>query len=77
MMPVARPLSQVTSARHHKRRLGALEAVGAASLAERYEAQLQPDGSILLVLTGGVTGPPVEPHYKSDALRILWRMRSM
>ena len=43
----------------------------AASLAERYEAQLQLDGSILLVLAGGVTGLPVEPDYKSDALRIL------
>ena len=29
------------------------------------------------MLAGGVTGPPVEPDYKSDALRILWRMRSM
>ena len=38
----------------------------AASLAERYEAQLQLDGSILLVLAGGVTRLPVEPGYKSD-----------
>ena len=76
-MPVAGPFSQVTSARHRKRRLGDLEAVVATSLAECYEAQLQPDGSILLVFAGGVTGPPVEPDYKSDALRILWRMHSM
>ena len=76
-MPVAGPVSQVTPARHQKRRLADLKAVVAALLAERYEVQLQLDGSILLVLAGGVTGPPVEPDYKSDALCILWRMRSM
>ena len=59
IMPVDGPFSQVTLARHKKRRLGDLEAVVAASLAERYEAQLQTDGSILLVLAGGVTRPPV------------------
>ena len=49
----------------------------AASLAEPYEAQLQPDGSILMVLAGGVTRPLVEADYKSNALHILWWMRSM
>ena len=72
IMPVASPFSQVTSARHQKRRLGDVEVVE-----ERYEAQLQPHGSILLMLAGGVTGPPVEPDYKADALCMPWRMRSM
>ena len=76
-MPIAGPFSQVTSARREKRRLGDLEAVVAAWLAERYEAQLQPNASILQVLAGGVTAPPVEPDYKSDALRKLWLMRTM
>ena len=48
-----------------------------ASLATRYEAQLQSDGSILLVLAGALTGLPVESDCKSDALRIPWLMPRM
>ena len=62
-MPVGGPFAHVTSALHQQPEIGDLEAVVAASLAERYEAQLQPYNSILLVLAGGVTGPPVEPDY--------------
>ena len=63
----------MTLLRHHKRRLGDLAAVVAATLAECHAAQLQPDGSIHLVLANPhVSGQPVEPDSKSDALRILW-----
>ena len=64
-MQFAGLFSQVTSTGHLKWRLGDLDVVVAALLAERFEAQLQPDGSMLLLLTSGVT------------LRLLWRMRSM
>ena len=74
-MPVASPFSQVTSARHEKRQVGDLEAMEAASLVERRETHLQPNGGKLPVLDGGVTGRLMEPDYKSAALRILWRMR--
>ena len=48
----------------------------AASLCEQYRAELQPDGSILLVPEDYSRPTDTNPNNKSDALRVLWRMRS-
>ena len=48
----------------------------AASLCEEYGAELQPDGSILLVPEDYSRPTDTNPDIKSEALRVLWRMRS-
>ena len=49
-MPEKGPFSLVTSDRHIRRRVGDLEAVVTAKLREPYRAEVQADGSTLLVL---------------------------
>ena len=48
----------------------------AASLCEENRAELQPDGSILLVPEDYSRPTDTNPDIKSEALRELWRMRS-
>ena len=48
----------------------------AASLCEEYRAEVQPDGSILLVPEDYSRPTDTNPDIKSEALRVLWRMRS-
>ena len=48
----------------------------AASLCEEYRAELQPDGGILLVPEDYSRPTYTNPDIKSEALRVLWRMRS-
>ena len=48
----------------------------ARSLCKRYGAELQPNGSILLVPEDYNTAMDTKPDIQSDTLRILWRMRS-
>ena len=48
----------------------------AASLCEQYQAELQPDGSIVLVPEDYSRPTDTNPDNKSEALRVLWRMRS-
>ena len=77
-MPEKGPFSLVTSDRHITRRVGYLEAVVTAHLREPYRAEVQPDGSILLVVErSNAHRDDIIPDYKSEALRVLWRMRSM
>ena len=77
-MPVKGPISLVTSHRHIRRRVGDLEAVVTAELREPYKAEVQPDGSVLLVLERtNAHSDDIVPDYKSGALRVVWRMRSL
>ena len=46
------------------------------SLCEEYRAELQPDGSIVLVLEDYSRPTDTNPSKKSEALRVLWGMRS-
>ena len=48
----------------------------AASLCEQYRAELQPDGSIPLVPEDYTRAADANPDNNSEALRVLWRMRS-
>ena len=48
----------------------------AGSPCEQYRAELQPDGSILLVPHDYNRPPDTNPDNKSEALHVLWRMRS-
>ena len=48
----------------------------AASLCEEYRAELQPDGSILLVPEDYSQPTDTNPNIKSEAFRVQWRMRS-
>ena len=62
----------MTSDRHIRRRLGELEAVVTAELRQPNRAELQPDGSILLVLERSNTRrDDIIADYKSEALRVL------
>ena len=47
-----------------------------ASLCEQYGAELQPDGSILLVSENESRATDANPDNKSEALCVLWRMCS-
>ena len=62
--------------RQRATRIEHLEAAVAASLCEEYRAELQPDGSILLVPEDYSRPTDTTPDVKSEALRVLWRMRS-
>ena len=77
-MPEKGPFSLVTSDRHITHRVDDLEAVVTAELRERYRAEVQPDGSILLVLERSTAHrDDIIPKYKSEALCVLWRMCNM
>ena len=75
-MPPKRPFSLLGTQCQRATRLEDLEAVVAASLCEQYRAELQPDGSILLVPGDNNRATDANPDNKSEALRVLWRMRS-
>ena len=75
-MPPKRPLSPLGKHCQRATRREDLEAVVAASLCEQYRAELQPDGSILLVPEDYSQPTDTNPDSKSEALRVLWRMRS-
>ena len=75
-MPPKRPFSLLGTQRQRATPLEDLEAVVAASLCEQYRAELQPDGSILLVPKDSSRPTETNPDNKSEALRVLWRMRS-
>ena len=77
-MPEKGPFSLVTSDRHIRRRVGALEAIATAELCELYKDEVQPAGSILLVLErSNIHRDDTIRDYKSEALRDSWRMRTM
>ena len=48
----------------------------AAPLCEQYQAELQPDGSIVLLLEDYSRATDANPDNKAEALCVLWRMRS-
>ena len=75
-MPPKRPFSVLGTQRQRATRIEHLEAAVAASLCEEYRAELQPDGSILLVPQDYSRPTDTTPDIKSEALRVLWRMRS-
>ena len=75
-MPPKRPFSLLGTQRQRATRIEHLEAAVAASLCEEYRAELQPDGSILLVPEDYSRPTDTTPDIKSEALRVLWRMRS-
>ena len=55
--------------------MGDLEAVVTAKLREPCRAEVRPDGSILLVLErSNAHRDDIIPDYKSEALRVLWRI---
>ena len=71
-MPPKRPFSLLGTQRQRATRVEDLEAGLAASLCEEYRAQLQPDGSILLVPEDYSRPTDTNPNHKSEALRVLW-----
>ena len=71
-MPPKRPFALLGTQRQRATQMEHLEAVVAASLCEEYWAELQPDGSILLVPEGCSWPTDTNPV----TLRVLWRMRS-
>ena len=71
-MPPKRPLSLLGTQRQRATRVEDLEAGPAASLCEEDRAQLQPDGSILLVPEDYSRPTDTNPNNKSEALRVLW-----
>ena len=75
-MPPKRPFSLLGTQRQRATRIEHLEAAVAASLCEEYRAELQPDGSILLVPEDYSRPMDTTPDIKSEALRVLWQMRS-
>ena len=75
-MPSKCPFSLLGTQRQRATRLEDLEAVVAASLCEQYQSELQPDGSILLVPEDYSRPTDTNPDNKSEALCVLWRMRS-
>ena len=75
-MPPKRPFSLFGTQRERATRIEHLEAAVAASLCEEYRAELQPDGSILLVPEDYSRPTDTNPDIKLEALRVLWRMRS-
>ena len=75
-MPPKRHFSLLGTQRQRATRIEHLEAAVAASLCEEYRAELQPDGSILLVPHDYSRPTDTDPDNKSEALRVLWRMRS-
>ena len=75
-MPPKRPFSFLGTQRQRATRIERLGAAVAASLCEEYRAELQPDGSILLVPEDYSRPTDTNPYIKSEALRVLWRMRS-
>ena len=75
-MPPKRPFSLLGTLRQRATRIEHLKPAVAASLCEEYRAELQPDGSILLVPEEYSRPTDTNPDIKSEALRVLWRMRS-
>ena len=70
-MPRERPFSLLGTQRQRATRIKHLEAAVAASLCEEYRAELQPDGSILLVPEDYSRPADTNPDIKSEALRVL------
>ena len=70
-MPPKRPFSLLGTQRQCATRIEHLEAAVAASLCEDYRAELQPDGSILLVPEDYSRPTDTGRDIKSEALRVL------
>ena len=75
-MPPKHPFSLLGTQRQRANRIEHWEAAVAASLCEEYRAEVQPDGSILLVPKDYSQPTDTNPDIRSEALRVLWRMRS-
>ena len=75
-MPPKRPFFLLGTQRQRATRLEDLVAVVAAFLCVQYRAQLQPDGSFLLIPEDYSRPTDTNPDNKSEALPVLWRMHS-
>ena len=72
------PLSHVRSNAGRAYRMQQLEAAVAESLGDEYRARWSADGTILLTPQRSVpAAAPQEPDWNTEALRALWRMRSL
>ena len=73
-MPPKHPFALLGTQR--QRGLNDLEGVVSGSLCERHRAELQPDGSILLLPEDYSKATDTRPDIKSEAWRVLWRMHN-